>query len=62
MILILLTGMLSGYADASQLRPVGPEIYGESAVVMEVSTGLILYEKNAYKAQFPASITKVLTE
>lgn len=61
MLLILLTGVLSGYADASQLWPVGPEIYGESAVVMEVSTGLVLYEKNPYKAQFPASITKVLT-
>ncbi len=39
----------------------GPGTYGEAAIVMEVSTGAILYAKNIDSKQFPASITKVLT-
>lgn len=39
----------------------GPGTYGESAIVMEVSTGAILYAKNIDAKQYPASITKVLT-
>lgn len=38
-----------------------PNISGESAVVMEVSTGAALYEKNMDKEYYPASITKILT-
>ena len=34
---------------------------GESAIVMEVSTGTILYEKNMYDTHYPASITKIMT-
>ena len=41
--------------------PEGPETYGESAIVMEVGTGAILYEKNIDAHQYPASITKLLT-
>ncbi len=33
----------------------------ESAIVMELSTGTILYEKNMHKKRYPASITKILT-
>lgn len=39
----------------------GPGTYGEAAIVMEVSTGAILYAKNIDSKQYPASITKVLT-
>ncbi len=39
----------------------GPGTYGEAAIVMEVSTGAILYAKSIDSKQFPASITKVLT-
>lgn len=38
-----------------------PEISGESAVVMEASTGIALYEKNMDEKHYPASITKILT-
>ncbi|NLP33765.1 MAG: D-alanyl-D-alanine carboxypeptidase [Clostridiales bacterium] len=41
--------------------PTGPNIYAEGAIVMEASTGLILYEKNIDNAYYPASITKILT-
>ncbi len=41
--------------------PSGPSVNAESAVVLELSTGTILYEKNADTAKYPASITKVMT-
>ena len=34
---------------------------GESAILMEVSTGTILYEKNMHDIHYPASITKIMT-
>lgn len=41
--------------------PSGPSVYADAAIVMEVTTGLILYEKDIRTAYYPASITKVLT-
>lgn len=36
-------------------------VNADSAILFEKSTGKIIYEKNADKKQFPASITKILT-
>ena len=41
--------------------PDGPICYAESAILMEASTGTILYEKNAHQKQYPASTTKIMT-
>lgn len=41
--------------------PTGPTVTAESAILMEVDTGTILYEKNIHTQQFPASTTKILT-
>lgn len=41
--------------------PSGPSVNADAAIVMEASTGLILYEKNIKEAFYPASITKILT-
>ncbi len=44
--------------------PSGPnpkKLSSDSAIVMEVSTGSILYEKNIHKKHYPASITKIMT-
>jgi D-alanyl-D-alanine carboxypeptidase len=41
--------------------PEGPFAYADSAIVMEMESGAILYEKQADKAHYPASITKLLT-
>jgi len=38
-----------------------PEIKAESAIVMEASTGAILYEKDPDKILYPASLTKIMT-
>lgn len=39
----------------------GPQIEGESAILVDMFTGAVLYSKNADKAQYPASITKIMT-
>ncbi len=54
--LVLLTGLLPLGAGAVEL-----DIDGKSALLMDVATGTILYEKNAHEALSPASVTKVMT-
>lgn len=46
---------------AAEYWPEGPAIDTPSAIVMEVSTGTVLYEKNADQQLYPASITKIMT-
>lgn len=41
--------------------PQGPAVWAESAVVMDLDSGAILYEKNMGATKYPASITKILT-
>lgn len=41
--------------------PAGPEIGAESAILIEVNTGTVLYAKNIDARLYPASITKILT-
>lgn len=39
----------------------GPDITSPSAIVIEASTGQVIYEKNAEERRSPASITKIMT-
>ena len=39
----------------------GPDITSPSAILMEASTGQVIYEKNADEILRPASITKIMT-
>lgn len=41
--------------------PTGPQTYADAAILMDANTGAILYAKNIYKAEYPASTTKLLT-
>ncbi|MDE5588302.1 MAG: D-alanyl-D-alanine carboxypeptidase [Acetatifactor sp.] len=41
--------------------PTGPVVTAESAILMEVDTGTILYSKNIHQREYPASTTKILT-
>ena len=41
--------------------PEAPELKSAAAVVIEASTGSVLYNKNAYEAFYPASTTKLMT-
>ncbi len=38
-----------------------PSVNSQAAIVMEASTGAILYSKNIHEQHYPASITKILT-
>ena len=39
----------------------GPQIQAPSAILMEASTGTVIYEKNVDEARNPASVTKIMT-
>ncbi len=54
--LVMVLGMVPITARAADL-----DIGGKSALLMELSTGKILYEKNAHEPLAPASVTKVMT-
>lgn len=51
----------SADTDAISGWPAGPQIEAESAILMDMNTGAVLYSKNADKQQYPASITKIMT-
>ena len=66
----LLAGLLAGLsllpavpqmAQAKEYWPDGVSAASPSAIVMEVNTGTILYEKKIHKQFYPASITKIMT-
>lgn len=46
---------------ADEYWPEGPKTQSKSAIVMEVNTGTILYEKKSHVEHYPASITKIMT-
>ncbi|MCR5322989.1 MAG: D-alanyl-D-alanine carboxypeptidase [Lachnospiraceae bacterium] len=48
-------------ADTLGIWPVGPDISADGAIVVEASSGSILYAKNIYDTFYPASTTKILT-
>lgn len=41
--------------------PQGPDLYSETAVLMDADTGAILYNKGMDEKRYPASITKIMT-
>lgn len=41
--------------------PEGPGVYADSAIVMDINSGAILYGKRIDEKHYPASITKILT-
>ena len=56
--------LLSGGVRAQALEPLGDDalpIAAPAAILMEKSTGTVLYEKNAEERLPPASVTKVMT-
>jgi len=52
---------ISDLTDEAMNWPEAPEIIGEAAIVMEATTGTILYNKNMNEAMYPASVTKLVT-
>lgn len=64
-------GTVSAYAEGADTGvdiqtqdaqwPAGPEVQAASAIIMDASTGTVLYEKDADTPRYPASITKIMT-
>ena len=62
--IIMVGSICSSTAQAAAKWPKGPDkgsISSASAIVMELSTGTVLYSKNIHKKHYPASITKIMT-
>ena len=59
--LIILIGNPMSVLAENTTAPSGPEIGAPSALLMEASTGTVIYEKNADEPQNPASVTKIMT-
>ena len=55
-VLVLLAAMLPPETLAAE-----QEIPGKSALLMDIATGKVLFEKNAHEPLAPASVTKVMT-
>lgn len=54
-------GLVVIYAQENTTAESGPGIESPSAILMEASTGQVIYEKNADEMLHPASITKIMT-
>lgn len=63
LILTIIFTVCLGKVDvkAADYWPDAPETLSPSVILMEESTGTILYEKNSDEAHYPASITKIMT-
>ena len=48
-------------APALPVQAAEPDIGASSAIVIEASTGRVVYEKNADRREYPASLTKMMT-
>lgn len=69
--MVLQTGLYSVYASVPEIPAEaasamvqaadGPEIQAPDAILIEASTGTVIYEKNADEARNPASVTKIMT-
>ncbi|GAA0739980.1 D-alanyl-D-alanine carboxypeptidase family protein [Clostridium oceanicum] len=60
-VLFLLFTFNSNILAASSNNNAQPNIYGKSAITIDVKTGEIIYAKNVDKTMYPASTTKLLT-
>ena len=56
LVICMVLTMLPAKVRASTL-----EVPGKSALLMDMATGTVLYEKNAHEPLAPASVTKVMT-
>lgn len=58
LLLLLLPSIAQGGIDFLEL---GPALTAESAILLDLTTGKVLHEKNADRLLYPASTTKILT-
>ncbi len=58
LVILILSFLINSVAFAA---PQPPTVEAQSAILTEVTTGKILYEKDIHKKMYPASMTKILT-
>lgn len=52
----------TAYADDNAAKwPAAPNVFAKTAVLIDASTGTVLYDKKCHKKMYPASITKIMT-
>lgn len=59
--LLCLLGTGATGVQAADYWPEGPAVESPSVILMEMSTGTVLYEKDSMSQNYPASITKIMT-
>lgn len=59
--MVLSLALSGGVAGGVMAYAAEPELDTPSAILMEASTGTVIYEKNADESLHPASVTKVMT-
>ena len=60
-VLMVMTPTFSVNAASTQANAPSPDLNCTSAILMEATTGAVLYEKNADQPLPPASVTKIMT-
>lgn len=64
LLLVLLAGMFSVpvFADGEEADDTGPfEVHAKAAILLDMNTDRIIYEKNLDERVYPASLTKIMT-
>lgn len=61
LVVLTVLSMIPMPVKADEYWPEGVSTSSKSAIVMEVSTGTVLYEKKSHVKHYPASITKIMT-
>lgn len=59
--LVLIIVIIVNFIFCFSVYAVEPNINAEGAISVELSTGKVVYEKNAHQKMYPASTTKVMT-
>ena len=59
--ILLIIFLIMNFFICSNIFAIEPDVHAEAIFSAEVSTGKILFEKNAHEKMYPASTTKVMT-
>jgi len=60
-IILIVVLISSSFAVYAETEPVPPKVTAEAGILIDFTTGEVLFEKNGDKKLYPASTTKVLT-
>lgn len=61
MMFLLVCLTIGAFPESVLAVGAAPEIVGETAILIDASTGQVLFDKNAHEQRYPASTTKMIT-